>query len=672
MHTQPLLHVRDLNVSLTTHGRAVSILDHVEFCLYPGETVALLGESGCGKSLTALALMRLLPLGLCVSQGTIEYAGTELLALPEQAMRKHRGQHMAMIFQEPQTSLNPVMTIGQQIAEALPATNRRQRTERIIQLLRDVGIADPERRIQEYPHQLSGGMKQRVMIAMALAGEPQLLIADEPTTALDVTIQAQVLQLLKTVQQRTGLAILLITHDLGVVAETADRLAVMYAGQIVEQAHCDSFFQQPLHPYSQRLLASLPTMTKREQRLAMIPGVVPQPQDYPMGCRFVTRCDQVQAPCEHTNPSWSAHNQRQKVKCFLYSQATPTGQLPSPAIQSDQTNTTFIVDHKSSPPEKLLEVSQLKIYFPVRHGLFNRVHHAIKAVDGVDLTLYSGQTLALVGESGCGKTTVGKGIVQLEPPTGGSIRYAGQELVGLRNAQLQPLRKNLQMIFQDPFAAMNPRMRIVDIVGEGLQALNLEPKRSARRQRVIALLEQVGLDEQACDRYPHEFSGGQRQRICIARALAVEPKVLICDEPTSALDVSVQARILNLLHDLQQTLGLAYLFISHDLAVVSYIAQSVAVMYLGRLVEQGSVEQILNHPAHPYTQALLSAIPVIDADQRRQRLQLEGDPPSPVTPPSGCHFHPRCPRAQADCQQHYPPLQILAPGHVARCHHVCD
>ncbi|QFY88127.1 ABC transporter ATP-binding protein [Magnetovirga frankeli] len=650
--SQPLLEVAGLQLAIGAGSNAIRPVDGVDFRLDAGETLALLGESGCGKSMTALGLMRLLPPGGRILAGSVRLAGVDLPLLTEQQMRAERGGRLGMIFQEPMTSLNPVMSIGEQIAEAVRLHDADQAGEsdsRVIELLQSVGIPDPARRAAEYPHQLSGGMKQRVMIAIALAGRPKLLIADEPTTALDVTIQLQVLSLLKDLQRQTGMAVLLITHDLGVVAEMADRVAVMYAGQIVEQARVADFFAHPAHPYSQKLFQSLPGRLKRGQELAVIRGQVPSLRQSFSGCRFAERCDQVQPLCREQAPGWQELAEQQ-VRCHL------AGQLNEQTAAASPANTATQPADAASSGEPLLQVQGLKVHFPIRKGLLRRAVAQVRAVDGVDLQLATGRTLALVGESGCGKTTVGKAILQLIRPTAGQISFRGQRLDGLSARGIKPYRADMQIIFQDPYASMNPRMRVLDILAEGLRAQGRAGAPAALRQRLAELLQQVGLSAEALERYPHEFSGGQRQRIAIARALALEPRLLICDEPTSALDVSVQAQILNLLKQLQQRLGLGYLFISHNIAVVAYLAHDLAVMYLGRIVEQGPVQQLLQQPRHPYTRALLEAAPVLEVGKRHQ-AQLQGDMPSPAAPPPGCHFHPRCPKADERCRQSYPPEQ---------------
>ena len=696
-----ILSVDSLTASLRS---GVPIVDGISFDIAAGETFALLGESGCGKSMTALSLMRLLPDGVVHSGGAAQMDGVELFDLRERDMREVRGGTMAMIFQEPGLSLNPVMTVGEQIAEVLalhgakrvsasqstanpsrpplvrgggasPSLDKGRdgeglSSQRCIELLDQVGIPDAMRRVHEYPFQLSGGMKQRVMIAMALAGSPKLLIADEPTTALDVTIQAQVLQLLRDTQDRTGMAMLLITHDLGVVAENAHRVGVMYAGQIVEQAGRDQLFAKPLHPYTQKLFAAMPTTAHIGQPLSAIPGSVPPLGSIAQGCRFAARCDHAWALCREQTPGWTAVATGQWVRCHLYD---VTGKVksekplsPSPVETPSPSGRGHGVrggrgERVSAAEGVLLHVSDLRVHFPIRKGILQRVVGQVKAVDGVALEIPHARTLALVGESGCGKTTLAKALLQLITPTAGSVQFAGRELIGSSAA-----RAAMQMVFQDPYASLNPKMRVAEILEEGMSALHIGGDSTSRQVHIDGLLNKCGLARDSKWRYPHEFSGGQRQRIAIARALAVSPQLLICDEPTSALDVSVQAQILNLLKSLQQELGLSYLFITHNLAVVEYLAHEVCVMYLGCIVERGTTEEVLHTPKHPYTQALLSAVPRIDG-KGRTYVKLEGDLPSPANPPQGCHFAPRCPQVMSACVD-YPTANRCSATHIVSCH----
>ncbi len=603
-----LLNIQNLTVSLPRASGTATVIDGIDLCIKRGETFALVGESGCGKSMTALAIMQLLPMAASIEKHSqIQLDGENLLALSEMAMRRIRGRRIAMIFQEPMTSLNPVMTIADQIGEVLShhfGLRGHKKQQRILELMNNVGIDDAESRMYDYPHQFSGGMKQRVMIAMALAGEPELLIADEPTTALDVTIQAQVLTLLQQLQQQTGLAILLITHDLAIVKQMADHIAVMYAGHLIEQATAKEFFALPQHPYSQQLFASLPSLEKRQQRLSVIKGSVPPLGTVYNACRFAERCRYAWQTCATLAPRWLSHDHHQ-VRCHLYDEQI-NNKLKIDVTEILVEENKQIVQNISQP---LLKVENLKIYFPIKKGLFKRTVAYVKAVDGISFTLQQGQTLAIVGESGSGKTTAGAAILQLIKTTTGKVYYRDQLLQQLTRRRLKSLRQELQIIFQDPFSSMNPRMRVSDIIGEGIIAHGLEPNPIKRQQYIAQLLQQVGLSEEYLPRYPHEFSGGQRQRICIARALATKPKIIICDEPTSALDVSVQAQILNLLKQLQESFGLSYIFISHNISVVAYLADYVAVMQHGKIVEQGSAEQILTDPRHAYTQQLLAAVP---------------------------------------------------------------
>ena len=632
-------------------------VDGLGFTIARGETLALLGESGCGKSLTALALMDLLPPGVTLAGGRIDYRGQDLRTLDPRTRRKLRGRSMAMIFQEPMTSLNPVMTIGGQIEEAVKlhqALRGRAARDRAVDLLNAVGIGDAATRAHDYPHQLSGGMKQRVMIAIALAGDPELLIADEPTTALDVTIQAQILDLLARLRDERGMALLLITHDLGVAAQLADRVAIMYAGQIVEQGPRDAFFKAPSHPYSQMLFRALPAVGLRGLRLAAIPGQVPDPAARPPGCSFASRCPHRMERCDLEAPAWYG-TLEWGVRCHLGEQGVPPLELPGVAVTAGK---------RQEAGDNLLEVRDLTVRFKVKRG-FGRAMQDLLAVDQVSFDLPVGRTLALVGESGCGKSTVAKAVLRLIEPDAGSVRFNAHDLADLHGETLRRARAGFQLIFQDPFASLNPRMRVRDMFVEALEVQAIGDDRAGREARAAQLMEQVGLRAHQLQLYPHQFSGGQRQRLCIARALAVNPRLVVCDEPTSALDVSVQAQILNLLQQLQAEEGLSYLFISHDLAVVGYLADEVAVMYLGRIVEQGPAEAILNSPQHPYTQALLAAVPAARAGE--QPRAVLGDIPSPVERPSGCHFHPRCPRAQLSCRADYPPEYTVGERHIVRC-----
>ncbi len=547
---EPLLRVENLTTKFKTSRSTMAAVKNVSFNVKAGETFALVGESGSGKSITALSVIRLLPDAAKVTAGTVNFDGTDLLMLPERDLRDIRGSGISMIFQEPMTSLNPVVKVGKQISEVLmrhQSMSKAQARQRALDLLDAVKIPKPGYAIDTYAHELSGGMKQRVMIAIALACEPKLLIADEPTTALDVTIQAQVLDLINDLQQQFKMAIIFITHDLGVVKQVADHVAVMKEGEIVEQSSNEVFFTSPQHPYSWELFAALPTMEKRGQ------------------------------------PLLASHG-KQKTQPVSY----------------------------VAEPNDTLRVNDLKVHFPIRKGFLKRVVGHVKAVDGVSLEIPKGKTIALVGESGSGKTTVGKGILRLVQPTAGEVTYLGLPIHNLDRKQLLGQRANLQIVFQDPYSSMNPRMLVGEIIEEGMKTLKVIDDAKARKVRVLELLEQVGLDKDTHLRYPHEFSGGQRQRICIARALAVNPKIIICDEPTSALDVSVQAQILDLLNDLQNQYGISYLFITHNMSVVAYFADRVAVMYQGKIVEQGDVEQVLTNPTHEYTKALLSAVPKLE------------------------------------------------------------
>jgi peptide/nickel transport system ATP-binding protein len=618
-----MLQTQDLKVALDAEIGLVKALDGLTLAIARGETFALVGESGCGKSMTALALMRLLPDNGRVVSGDVRIDREDVLALSEAGMRRVRGGRIGMIFQEPSTSLNPVMKVGAQIVEAIEAhTSLRGEAARAkaIEWLRRVGIPEPERRADDYPFRMSGGQKQRVMIAMTLATEPDFLVADEPTTALDVTIQAQVLELLKDLQKEQGLGMLLITHDLAVVAGMAHRVALMYAGQIIEVARAEDFFAAPRHPYARALLRALPDAGRRGQPLQAIPGTVPVLTQSFGGCRFAPRCDRVMAHCATTVPELeevagrepSGHHHT--VRCLLYVPGAPAAPAMGAAPRLEQLPETPAAraPRDAAAVPALLEVRDLRVRFPIRKGFLQRGRAYFDAVDGISFTVGERETLALVGESGCGKTTTGKAIVQLLRRSAafeGRALLQGRNLFELSGAALTQARRDIQIIFQDPFASLDPRMRVAEILEEGMAALLPELDASERRHRIEVLVERCGLRRDALGRYPHEFSGGQRQRIAIARALAVQPRLIVCDEPTSALDVSVQAQILNLLHELQREMGVSYLFITHNIGVVEYIADRVAVMRAGRIVEQGDCAAVLESPRDAYTRKLIDAVP---------------------------------------------------------------
>jgi peptide/nickel transport system ATP-binding protein len=608
------LAVDRLDTVLDTETALVHAVDALSLTIARGETFALVGESGCGKSMTALSLLRLLPDNGRVENGRVELAGDDVTQLPESRMRDVRGRRISIIFQEPATSLNPVVPVGRQIVEVIerhtPHRGAAAR-ERALDWLRRVGLPEPERRIDSFPFQLSGGQKQRVMIAIALAGEPDVVVADEPTTALDVTIQKQILDLLLELQRAHGMAMLLITHDLGVVAQVAQRVALMYAGQVIEVAETPEFFARPLHPYARLLLDALPDRARRGAPLAAIAGTVPPLDRAFTACRFVDRCPQAHDACRAQPPELLTPVAGHSVRCVLYRDGLPSSAPRSAAVASTAAATP---DRPAATP--LLEVRDYKVHFPIRRGLLRRTVGWVKAVDGISFDLAAGRTLALVGESGCGKTTTGKALVQLLRDSAqieGSARLAGRDLAGLDGRELHAARREIQIIFQDPYASLNPRMRVQQILEEGLRALRPEVGDAERTERVRRLVERVGLRPEALARFPHEFSGGQRQRLAIARALAVEPRVIVCDEPTSALDVSVQAQILNLLAELQREYGIAYLFITHNFGVVEYLADDIAVMQDGRIVEQGPATALLAAPQHAYTQTLLAAVPRLAA-----------------------------------------------------------
>jgi peptide/nickel transport system ATP-binding protein len=616
-NSQHHLQVHGVSVELDTESGVARAVDALSLSIDKGQTFALVGESGCGKSMTAMSLLRLLPDNAVIRSGQVQLGEVDVFALTEQEMRDVRGRRMSIIFQEPSTSLNPVMTVGKQILEVIgrhtPLRGIQARA-RGIEWLRRVGLPDPERRFDSYPFEMSGGQLQRVMIAMALAAEPDLLIADEPTTALDVTIQAQILTLLQLLQRERGMAMLLITHDLAVVSDMADHVALMYAGEIVEVASAGDFFLRPSHPYAKLLLQALPGQQSRGAALAAIAGTVPPLTQAFTGCRFAPRCPWQTPACTVQPVPLLALTPLHAVRCVrgLELPATTFSAIvPLTAPNPTAITTSTEVDKPASQSQPILSVTDLKVAYNLGGSLFGGTRY-YDAVQGVSFDIAHGQTLALVGESGCGKTTIGKALLQLLGPKArvtGSAKLNGHNLFDLKAQQLQASRQQLQIIFQNPYASLNPRMRVKEILEEGMLSLHPEWSQDQRQSDLRLLMEQVGLRPDSLDRYPHEFSGGQRQRIAIARALAVKPRLIVCDEPTSALDVSVQAQILNLLKELQTALSVSYLFISHNIGVVEYLADQVAVMREGKIVEIGSVDKVLHAPEQAYTQSLLSAVP---------------------------------------------------------------
>ncbi|VAW36442.1 Oligopeptide transport ATP-binding protein OppF (TC 3.A.1.5.1) [hydrothermal vent metagenome] len=612
----PVLKVKNLRTYFSGEDKDSPLsraVDDISFSIEKGRTLALVGESGCGKSITALSIIQLIPKPHgYLAAGTIKLNGKEITKLGERDKRRLRGSAISMIFQEPMTSLNPVFTIGEQISEVIRlhrGLGKSDARREAVSMLDRVKLPCPGRVYNEYPHRLSGGMRQRVMIAIALVCRPSLLIADEPTTALDVTIQEEILELIKEMRSSLDMGVLLISHNLAVVYRNAEDVGVMYGGKIVEEAPTPLLFRNPMHPYTLKLLRSIPDSEKRGKTLETIPGTVPAPTEYPKGCRFAGRCDREMQGCRDTLPILTEIETDHKVACHLYDKAFMASEDATPMAKERTEVTTLTPAQRTQAA--LVEIKDLKCHFPVKKGLMKKTVGYVKAVDGIDLTIKKASTLALVGESGCGKTTAGKAILRLNEPTAGRIIYDGQDITGLSRSALRPFRTKMQIIFQDPYSSLNPRMMIGGIIEEGLKSLRPELSRKDRTEKIAETMRLVGLTPDMTKRYPHEFSGGQRQRIGIARVLAVEPAFIICDEATSALDVSVQAQILNLLKSIQKELGISLLFITHDLGVVEYIADEVCVMHKGRIVERGTVDDIFNTPKNDYTKKLLAAVPRI-------------------------------------------------------------
>lgn len=685
----PVLEVENLSVTFPQRKSApVQAVRGVSYSVKKGEFLAIVGESGSGKSVSSTAVMGLLPSTAQIS-GDIRYKGESLIGKTDHQMSRLRGSNIAMVFQDPLSALNPVHPVGKQIVEALiihdPKLSKEAAWERAVELLRIVGIPDPENRANAFPHEYSGGMRQRAMIAIAIANDPDLIIADEPTTALDVTIQAQIMELLRKAQEITGAAIVLITHDLGVVAGYADKVAVMYAGKLIETGSIDDIFYRPRMPYTIGLLRSVPNVvTAGKERLVPLEGRPPQLNALPKGCPFAERCPIAVEACLEDEPDLQeVHGEVPAAE----SAVDPEGHFVA-CIRADEIDSGALKAHEIFPRpepveivdrsgrEKVLEVTDLVKHFPLTKGaVFRRRVGTVRAVDGISFELQTGQTLGLVGESGCGKSTAVTQVMEMKKPQSGTITINGIDVESASPQQRREMRKDVQIVFQNPSAALDPRLPVLDIVGEPLTVHGVAA--ADREKRVGDMLELVGLDRSMASRYPHEFSGGQKQRIGIARALITDPKVLVLDEPVSALDVSIQAGVINLLEDLRDRLGLSYIFVAHDLAVVRQISDVIAVMYLGRIIEYGPVADVYENPKHPYTRALISAVPVPDPEVESKRTQvlLEGDLPAPTQEFTGCAFVSRCPLyklldadAQAKCREVSPELRKVGES-AAACHH---
>ncbi len=702
-----LLEIQDLRTEIQLRTRVVKAVDGVTLTVEPGETLGVVGESGCGKTMVANSIMRLLPNGGHIVGGSIRLAGQELTSMTDAEIRAVRGNEIGMVFQDPLTSLNPTMNIGRQIAESVilhKKIPKDEALERAAEVLGLVGMPNPTERLHDYPHQLSGGLRQRVMIAMALACQPKLLIADEPTTALDVTIQAQILALLDDLKKRLGMAVVLITHDMGVIAGHADRTMVMYAGKVIESASTERLFEDVHHPYTEALLASIPQLDQdKTQRLYAIPGLPPDLSRPLSACRFAPRCQYATEICRAEEPHLGGDDAGHPYACFhpvsraveeIAGAGDRIGEGAEPAFADPafaeplagapagaavaRHGPVSINEQVFSSTEAwsagggpvILELRGVRKEYPVTAGaVMQRKVGSVQAVRGIDLVLRQGESLGVVGESGCGKSTLGRMIVGLERPTGGQVLFEGTDLTKLRGSELRRRHRDLQLMFQDPYSSLDPRMRVGSIIREPLVVQGIGSP-AEQRERVSALLREVGLAPHAVELYPHEFSGGQRQRIGLARALALNPRLIVTDEPVSALDVSIRSQILNLMKRLQANHGLTYVFISHDLSVVRYIADRIAVMYLGKLVEIGTGDDVYARPAHPYTAGLLSSVPVPNPTLQRSRVAIPmiGELPSPLHPPSGCPFRTRCPRAQSLCAEEEPALGPFGGQHYAACH----
>jgi peptide/nickel transport system ATP-binding protein len=656
-----LLSVNGLKVQFSGRQASATAVNDFSLTIEAGESVGLVGESGCGKTTTGLAIMRLLPPAGKITAGTIALDGVDLASLQEKEMRRFRGKTVALIPQDPMSSLNPTMRIGKQIGEGLrihEGASEAEARQRALEVLEMVEMPRPAERLGQYPFELSGGLRQRVIIAMALVCRPKLLIADEPTTALDVTIQAQILDIIDRLRSDLNMGLLLITHDMGVIAGRTDRVVVMYGGEKAEEASTTKLFHSMRHPYAQALLASMPNLENTSKHeLASIAGMPPDLTKENIGCPFAPRCSYAQDRCRIEDPKLTLDGNH-SYACFF-----PVNGPASVEIRS----ASATVSERSS--KEIIRVEGLVKEFPIRGGVFRQKIGAIQAVSNVSFSISEGETFGLVGESGCGKTTIGRLLVGIETLTSGKVFFDDRLVTDTDTKMSREDHRQRQMMFQDPYSSLNPRMSVNDIIGEPLD-VQKEGTKAQRQRRIYELLDVVGLNQQSANRYPHEFSGGQRQRIGLARALVLNPRLIVADEPVSALDVSVQAQILNLMKSLQAQQHLSYVFVSHDLAVVYYMADSIAVMYLGKIVEIGDAESVFRRPAHPYTKGLLDAVPVPDPAEalKKRGMQVRGELPSAVNPPSGCRFRTRCPRVQDLCAQVEPVLQSFDEKHQAACH----
>lgn len=670
-----LLEIKDIRTCFRTDGKDVHAVDGVSMYLDPGEIIGIVGESGSGKSVTMMSMLQLISSPGRITGGEVYLEGSGKNMLDYDAnseeMRQMRGGKVSMIFQEPMTSLNPVLTIGYQIQENIMLhlkVSKEEAKERTIKMLKMVNIPDAEQRFNYYPQQFSGGMRQRIMIAMAMSSEPTILVADEATTALDVTTQAQLLEMIRDIAKKTNTAVIIVTHNLGIVARFAERIYVMYSGSVVETTNTKELFAEPEHPYTRALLRAIPRLDDPKDRILIpIDGLPPNPATRPDYCPFYDRCEYREDRCKCTSkPSLTELSKGHYAACLLTEEEKRHKAAEIAAKEIKKAPQSVCKD------ENCLEVSDVKKYFPVYKGLMRKKVGEVKAIEDITFSVKKGETLGIVGESGCGKTTLARCLMRVYEPEDGKILFNGTDVAKLKDKELQPFRPKISMIFQDPFSSLDPRQTAESIVGESLKLHKLVKNKEEYDARIDELFRIVGLDPALKYRVPHEFSGGQRQRIGIARALSSNPDVIICDEPISALDVSIQAQIINLLEELQAKLGLTYLFIAHDLAVVKHISDRILVMYLGRVAEIADCGELYENTLHPYTKALLAAVPVADPviEESRERVPIRGEVPSLTNRPKGCPFHDRCDKAADRCRQEVPQLKDVGGNHQIACFYI--